>query len=89
MSDMRDLIIDIQNELILGVLSMSEIARKYEVPAYWVNEAWDLLCEQEAAAEQQSSYHDELDRDWDEPYEGNEDRYLDASYEDQYDLGDY
>ena len=33
--------------------------------------------------------HDELERDWDEPYEGNEDRYLDASYEDQYDLGDY
>ncbi len=39
--------------------------------------------------DQENIYHDELERDWDEPYEGNEDRYLDASYEDQYDLGDY
>lgn len=40
------------------------------------------------------SYHDELERDWDEryehePFEGGEDAYLDASYEDRYDLGDY
>lgn len=31
---------------------------------------------------------DELERDWDEPYEpeGNEDAYLDASYEDRYEV---
>ena len=47
-------------------------------------------------------YHDELARDWDEPYypDGvedpnyevtgcNEDAYLDAAYEDRYDLGDF
>lgn len=40
-------------------------------------------------------YHDELERDWDERYEhepfddSGEDAYLDAAYEDRYDLGDY
>jgi hypothetical protein len=36
-------------------------------------------------------YYDELERDWDEAYEpeGGEDSYLDSSYEDRYDLGDY
>jgi hypothetical protein len=33
--------------------------------------------------------YDELERDHDEPYEPEPDAYLDASYEDQYDLGDY
>lgn len=43
------------------------------------------LCDQE------DFYHDELERDWDEPYEPSmaEDQYLDASWEDRYDLGDY
>lgn len=84
---MRDLIIDIQDEIALGALSFAQIAQKYEVPVSWVQEAWDLLCEREADIEQ-PTYHDELERDWDEPYEP-EDRYLDSSYEDQYDLGDY
>lgn len=87
---MHSLIVDIQTEIQLGVLSFSEIAQKFEVPTSWVNEAWDLLCEQEAEAERFAGYHDELERDWDEPYEpGNEDAYLDSSYEDRYDLGDY
>jgi len=90
---MSDLMIDLQDEIRLGALSFAEIARKYEVPTSWVNEAWELLCEQEAEAEQffDQGFHDELERDHDEPYEpeGGEDAYLDSWYEDQYDLGDY
>ena len=42
----------------------------------------------EDAYDQENFYHDELERDWDEPYEPcNEDAYLDAAYEDRYDLG--
>ena len=83
---MRDLIIGIQEDIQLGVLSFREIALKHNVPFAWVNEAWDMLCEQEAEEEQFN--HDHLERDCDEPYEP-EDAYLDASYEDRYDLGDY
>ena len=82
---MRDLIIDIQNDILAGVLSFAEIAVKHEVPTSWVNEAWDLLCEQEAEAQANQSY-DELERDHDEPYEP---ELNDSWYEDQYDLGDY
>ena len=82
---MRDLIIDIQEEIILGVLSFAEIAQKYEVPMSWVNQAWDILCEQEAEAEQffDQGFHDELERDHDEPYEPD---YGDSWYDDQYEL---
>ena len=37
----------------------------------------------------ETQHYDELERDWDEPYEMEPDAYLDAAYEDQYDLGDY
>lgn len=93
---MRDLIIDIQDEIAREVLSFPEIARKYEVPLSWVNEAWDMLCEQEnheaelaawhreLEAERSAGYsHDELERDHDEAYEPD---YADSWYEDQYDL---
>ena len=83
---MRGLIIDLQEEIQLGVLSFAEIAQKYEVPTSWVQEAWDLLCEQEAEAERYAGYHDELERDHDEPYEPD---YADSWYEDQYQLEDY
>jgi len=49
---MSDLMIDLQDEIRLGSLSFAEIARKYQVPTSWVNEAWDQLCQQEAEAEQ-------------------------------------
>jgi len=44
--------------------------------------------------DQENFYHDELERDWDEryehePYEGNEDAYLDAAYEDRYAVEDF
>jgi|LakMenEpi03Aug12_release.lakeMendotaPanAssembly.Ray.scaffolds.fasta_scaffold12354_12 hypothetical protein len=45
---MSNLIIDLQNELRLGVLSFKAIAKKYNVPIAWVNLAWDELCIQEA-----------------------------------------
>lgn len=79
----RDLIIDIQNDILAGVLNFSEIAFKHEVPLSWVNEAWDELCEQEAEAERFAGYHDELERDHDEPYEPD---YGDSWYDDQYEL---
>lgn len=84
---MSDLMIDLQDEIRLGVLSFQEIARKYEVPVSWVQEAWEELCEQEhQEAEMEASYsHDHLERDCDEPYEPD----CDSWYEDQYDLGDY
>ena len=85
---MRDLIIGIQEDIWVGVLSFREIALKHNVSIAWVNEAWDMLCEQEAEAEAEQFSHDHLERDHDEPYEP-EDAYLDASYEDRYDLGDY
>ena len=73
---MRNLTIAIQNDIRDGFLSFAEIAHKHEVPVSWVNEAWDMLCEQEAAAE--------VDQD-DEEYIPDPDSW----YEDQYDLGDY
>lgn len=86
---MRDLIIGIQEDIQLGVLCFADIARKHRVPVSWVDEAWNMLCEQEAEAESFVSHsHDELERDHDEPYEPDytEDAYLDASYEDRYEL---
>lgn len=79
-----DLMIDLQDEVRLGVLSFAEIAQKYEVPVSWVQEAWDELCEQEAEAEQYAGHsYDELERDHDEAYEPD---YGDSWYEDQYEL---
>ena len=83
MSKMSDLLIDIQDEIELGVLSFPQIARKYDVPLSWVTDTWEGLCEQEAEAEQYAGYHDELERDHDEAYEPD---YGDSWYDDQYEL---
>ena len=82
-----DLMIDLQDEIRLGALSFADIARKYEVPVSWVNEAWDQLCQQEAEAEQffDQGFHDELERDWDEAYEPD---YADSWYDEQYELSE-
>lgn len=77
---LSDLMIDLQDEIALGVLSFAEIARKYEVPLSWVNDAWDQLCGMEA--EQGAGYHDELERDHDEPYVPDPD----SAYEDQFEV---
>ena len=77
---MRDLIIGIQEDIQLGVLCFADIARKHNVPVSWVDEAWNMLCEQEAAAEHN---HDHLERDCDEAYEPD---YADSWYDEQYEL---
>jgi len=75
---MAAVISSIQEDIQLGILSFSMIARKHEVPVSLVMEAWDLLCEQESetaytqALDQDHFYHDHLERDWDEPYEPEE-----------------
>ncbi len=80
----KNVMIEIQNDLIMGVLGFKAIAEKHGVSMDDVNVAWDDLCEQEAAMRQE--------RD-DEVYGGYEDKeYIpdpDSWYEDQYDLGDY
>ena len=81
---MSDLMIDLQDEIRLGALSFAGIARKYQVPTSWVNEAWDQLCQQEAEAEQVQGFHDELERDHDEAYEPD----CDSWYDEQYELND-
>lgn len=63
----------------------------------------NITCEEYYAEDDdRRAWMDELERDWDEPYHPdgeedpnyevtgcNEDAYLDASYEDRYDLGDF
>jgi len=51
MSKMNELMIDIQEDLQMGVLSFPQIAAKYKVPTSWVAEVWNQLCEQEAEEE--------------------------------------
>jgi len=75
---MAAVISDIQEDIQLGTMFFSEIARKHEVPVSVVMEAWDLLCEQESqsaytqALDRDQFYHDHLERDWDEAYEPEE-----------------
>lgn len=47
MAGIKNLMVDIQNDIIAGILSFGAIAEKHHVPMSWVNEAWDALCEQE------------------------------------------
>lgn len=85
MAQIKNLMIDIQNEIRAEFLNFSQIAMKYNVPIIMVHQAWDDLCEQEA---QEVLYHDHLERDHDEEYEPDCPD-PDSWYEDQYDLGDY
>lgn len=75
MSAMSDLVCQLQNEILRGELSFAEIARAFDVPVRWVDWAAEMLIEQEAADEYEPAMA--------------EDAYLDASYEDRYDLGDF
>jgi hypothetical protein len=43
----KNVMVDIQNDIIVGILSFKSIAEKHNVPFSWVNVAWDVLCEQE------------------------------------------
>lgn len=82
---MSDIVIGIQEDIQLCSLSFLEIAQKHEVPLSWVNEAWEMLCEQEAEAERQfdQGFHDEMERDHDEQYEPD---LTDSWYDEQYEL---
>ncbi len=75
MSQLRDLVQDLQDEVERGELSFPEIANKYEVPLSWVYEAHESV----------QSFHDELERDHDERYEPD---YDDPWYDEQYELDD-
>jgi len=56
---MSELIIDIQEDIELGVLSFRSIAKKYCVPISWVTTAWDSLCEQEQQNQTNDNWYDE------------------------------
>jgi len=47
MAAIKNVMIDIQNDIIAGILGFKSIAEKHQVPMSWVNMAWDALCEQE------------------------------------------
>jgi len=47
MAAIKNVMVDIQNDIIAGILSFKSIAEKHNVPFSWVNMAWDELCEQE------------------------------------------
>ena len=84
MSDFRDQIMSIQDDIDAGELSFEQIAVKYGVSLRDVDRlALDI-------AERDTFYHDELERDWDEPYE-NDECYPDpdAEYESRYELEDF
>ena len=85
MSKMNELVIDIQDETDRGELSFEQIAVKYGVTLRDVDTvAFEIM--------EQDMYHDEMERDHDEPYEqdeGYEDSYLDAAYEDRYAVEDF
>lgn len=67
MSKIKDLLILIQEDIAMEVLSFAEIARKHEVPLSWVREAWTLLCEQEQ--EQESAHYPDPDNWYEEQYD--------------------
>lgn len=85
MSAYKDMIIDIQDEIEAGELTLEQIAAKYEFSVKEIT----LLAQE--MAEQDTFYHDGFERDHDEPYEQEEQYYPDpdAHYENQYDLEDY
>lgn len=82
MSKMRDLVTDITADIDEGLLSFEQIAVKHEVSLREV----DMLALE--IAEQDTFYHDELQRDWDEAYEP-EYPDPDAEYESRYELEDF
>ena len=45
------LLLDVQDDISMGVLSFNAIAKKYGVPLHWVEQVWDNLCEQELASD--------------------------------------
>jgi len=56
---MSELMISIQEDIELGVLSFRSIAEKHNVPISWVTAGWDLLCEQEQQNQTNDNWYDE------------------------------
>lgn len=50
MSKMADLVLQLQDEIELGELSLVDIAAKYEVPLDWVIEAASMMGELDSGA---------------------------------------
>lgn len=82
MGAVKSMVIDIQEDIDAGELSFEQIAAKYDVSLREV----DLLAFE--VAEQDTFYHDELQRDWDEPYEPDYPD-PDVEYESRYELEDF
>lgn len=82
MGAVKSMVFDIQEDINAGELSFEQIAAKYEVSLREV----DMLAFE--VAEQDTFYHDELERDWDEAYEP-EYPDPDAEYESRYELEDF
>ena len=82
MSAIKNFVFDIQEEINSGELSFEQIATKYGVS---LREVDQLAFE---VAEQDCFYHDEMERDRDEPYEP-EYPDPDAEYESRYELEDF
>lgn len=59
MSRMKDVIIDIQDELVSGRLSWQEIAYRCNVPLHWVQEAAEQLEREQL----ESNYDESMDGD--------------------------
>ncbi len=83
MSAMSQLAMELEEAVARGDLSFEEIARMFEVPRQWVVDAASDLFE----GPQDVSY-DHLERDWDEPYEPDVDRF-DDWYEEQYEVEEF
>ena len=49
MSKMSDVILSIQDEIRLGVLSFKEIAKLHKVTQHFVNQVWEEMCAAEFA----------------------------------------
>lgn len=82
MGAVKSMVFDIQEDINAGELSFEQIAAKYDVS---LREVDQLAFE---VAEQDTFYHDELERDWDEPYEP-EYPDPDVEYESRYELEDF
>lgn len=47
MSKMSDIVIQVQDEIRLGILGFGKIAEKYNVSLHFVNSVWEQMCEEE------------------------------------------
>jgi hypothetical protein len=58
---MSNLILDLQDEICSSNLNFQEIAEKHSVPVSWVQEAYDMLFEEEELLNCDLGYNDEYE----------------------------